>query len=46
MGHMDHMRVSIVSFESFDESLGSLKAVFNFRQVPGSDLLVVGLLSN
>lgn len=38
---MDRMRVSIVSFESFDEGLCSLKAVFNFRQVPEFSLLVV-----
>lgn len=35
MGHMDYMRVCIVSFESLDEGLSSLEAVFNVGQVPG-----------
>lgn len=35
MGNMDYMRVCIVSFESFDEGLSSLEAVFNLGQVPG-----------
>lgn len=34
MGYMDCMRISIVSFESFDEGLSSLEAVFNIGQVP------------
>lgn len=35
MGHMDYMRVSVVPFESFDEGLSSLEAVFNLGQMPG-----------
>lgn len=38
---MDRTRISIVPFESFDEGLGSLEAVFNFRQVPDFSVLVV-----
>lgn len=49
MGYMDCMRIFIVSFESFDEGLSSLEAVFNLGQVPGlrfvSDFLTMDRLS-
>lgn len=34
MDHMDRMRVSIISFEPFDQGFGSLEAVFHFRKMP------------
>lgn len=37
---MDGTRISIVPFESFDEGLGSLEAVFDFRQMPDFSVLV------
>lgn len=40
MGHID-CRVSIVSFQPFDEGLGSLEAVFNLRKVPEFSVLAV-----
>lgn len=33
MGHMDRMRVPVVSLEPFDEGFSSLESLFNIRKV-------------